>query len=179
MRICRAESTGQAIDQITLYQAANEIEEIADWLYEEAGLWTEQTDAKQYGRRGDTLRRLANRLARLYPPISEFQTGALSVAATAWPNDVPGPALADALIARLCEETGELARAVRKLSGPRLGHPDEEPGTPQQVQDELGDVLFLCARLAGLCGVSLSAAAVGVLAKVQERAALATEERQT
>lgn len=102
--------------------------------------------------------------------LNTFQSFAVALAAQAWPDDRPSPALADSLISLLCEEVGELARATRKLHrGRRLGHQGEAPGTAAEVLDELGDCLFLLARIADLSEVSLEDAAVGVLQKVMRR----------
>jgi NTP pyrophosphatase (non-canonical NTP hydrolase) len=49
--------------------------------------------------------------------------------------------------------------------------PGEAEGTEAEVLDELGDVLFLAARIANLCGVSLEDSAAGVLRKIERRIA--------
>jgi len=107
--------------------------------------------------------------------MDEFQRKTTALAAQAWPDDEPSPELADSLIARLAEETGELARAVRKLWRRRFGHPDEAQGTRDEVLDELGDVLFLTARIATLCSVSLEEAAWRVVGKIERRIAGAAD----
>jgi NTP pyrophosphatase (non-canonical NTP hydrolase) len=99
----------------------------------------------------------------------DFQDRVRTLSAQAWPDYQPGPDLAAYLVALLCEETGELAQAVRKLGERRWGHPDEHPGSADAVLKELGDVLFLAARLADLAGVRLEDAARGVLAKIEAR----------
>lgn len=101
--------------------------------------------------------------------VTRLQHEATRLAAIIWPDDRPGVPLADALIARLCEETGELAQAVRRHGRLRFGHGDEVSGTELDVLEELGDVLFLLARIADLAGVELGDAAVAVVEKIQRR----------
>lgn len=103
------------------------------------------------------------------PDINVFQAAAAALASQAWPDDRPGPEHSNKLIARLTEEMGELARSVRKHGRVRSGHPGEAPGTREAVLDELGDCLFLLARIAELAGVTLGDAGAVVLAKVQGR----------
>ncbi|MBC9783524.1 hypothetical protein H1S01_03230 [Heliobacterium chlorum] len=98
-----------------------------------------------------------------------FQFEAKELAAQIFLNDKPGKILGDQLTARLCEEVGELARAVRRFGCHRIGHPDEKPGTTDEVIDEIGDVLFLTARIAELCDVKLSEAAGKVIIKLEQR----------
>lgn len=101
--------------------------------------------------------------------LYDLERSAASLAPLAWPEDRDNPHLADCLIARLAEETGELAQAVRLLAGPRMGHPEEAGGSIEQVEDELGDCLFVLARLALATGASLEAAAQRVVAKIERR----------
>lgn len=77
--------------------------------------------------------------------------------------------MAARLLSLLLEEAGELAQAVRKTTGPRLGHPGEAGATIEHVEDELGDVLFLLARIALATGVDLERAAARVVAKIERR----------
>ncbi len=68
-------------------------------------------------------------------------------------------------LARLAEEVGELARVLAHREGknPKLG---EDPG---DLEEELGDVLFVLASLANREGVSLEAAFRRVMAKYRAR----------
>lgn len=101
--------------------------------------------------------------------LTDLQQATASLADPAWPEDRDNPHLADCLIARLAEECGELAQAVRLLAGPRLGHPGEAAGSIEYVEDELGDCLFLLARLALATGASLERAAQRVIGKIERR----------
>lgn len=69
-------------------------------------------------------------------------------------------------LARLTEETGELARAMGALFGPKAPKPGEDPGTPAE---ELGDILFVVAVIANQTGVVLADAAEAALAKAERR----------
>lgn len=55
--------------------------------------------------------------------FADLQDRTAHLASRAWPYDATGIDLGDSLIARLAEETGELARAVRRYGGERWGHP--------------------------------------------------------
>lgn len=101
--------------------------------------------------------------------FGEFQSRVLDLSQRAWPEDKPGQALADSLSARLFEEGGELSRAVRQYGRERFGHPGEGKGTAEEVADELGDVLFLVARVANLYNIPLDWAAQKVVDKVSRR----------
>lgn len=101
--------------------------------------------------------------------LADLEESAASLAPKAWPQDRDNPHLTDCLIARLAEETGELAQAVRLLAGPRMGHPGEAAGSIEQVEDELGDVLFVAARIALATGASLERAAQRVVVKIERR----------
>jgi NTP pyrophosphatase (non-canonical NTP hydrolase) len=52
------------------------------------------------------------------------------------------------LMMLLSEELGELVQAIRKSKGKRWGHEDEEVGSAEDISKELGDMLFLMARVA-------------------------------
>lgn len=93
--------------------------------------------------------------------VSEFQTRVAR-----WIEGHGGyfPPLAN--LARLTEETGELARAMETLFGSRVPKPGEDPGTPEE---EIGDMLFVLAVIAGQTGVDLARAAEATLAKVELR----------
>jgi len=103
--------------------------------------------------------------------LSDLERHASSLASQAWPEDANDPALVPRLVALLLEESGELAQAVRLLAGPRMGHPGEVAGTIEHVEDELGDVLFVLARIALATGASLDRAAQRVIGKIERRIA--------
>lgn len=107
--------------------------------------------------------------------LTDLQQATASLADRAWPEDRDNPHLADCLIARLAEETGELAQAVRLLAGPRPGRPGEMAATLAEIEDELGDCLFLLARIANATGASLEVAAQRVIAKIERRIAGAAD----
>jgi NTP pyrophosphatase (non-canonical NTP hydrolase) len=71
----------------------------------------------------------------------------------------------------LTEELGELARALRKLGVKRWGHEDEAIGSKEDVAEELGDLLFLIARVALITGVDLDDAAFAAIGKIERRLA--------
>ena len=101
--------------------------------------------------------------------LNDLQRATASLADRAWPEDRDNPHLADCLIARLAEETGELAQAVRLLAGPRPGRRGEVAATQAEIEDELGDCLFLLARIALATGADLEAAAWRVIGKIERR----------
>lgn len=101
--------------------------------------------------------------------LNDLERAAASLAARAWPEAVGDPALAPRLLSLLLEEAGELAQAVRLLAGPRRGHPGEAAASIEQVEDEIGDVLFLLARIALATGASLETAAWRVIGKIERR----------
>lgn len=103
--------------------------------------------------------------------LEQFKQEVTELAAQAFPHDVRGPQLADSLVARLCEETGEVAGEVRRYWRKRWGHPDEAQASSADVAAEIGDLLFLVARLADLCGVDLDEAQTMVLTKFKRRLA--------
>ncbi len=79
---------------------------------------------------------------------------------------------AEFMMLLLTEEVGELARAIRKTDKQRLGHENEAAGSRQDIVEELGDVLFLLARISLIAGVDLGDAAQAVLEKIARRIAL-------
>lgn len=101
--------------------------------------------------------------------LEQFKEEATRLAAAAFPADEPGPQLADSLIARLCEESGEVAREVRRYWKHRWGHENEERSSSRDVTEEIGDLLFVTVRLAALCGVNLDEAQEAVLVKFRQR----------
>ena len=71
-----------------------------------------------------------------------------------------------AMLARVTEETGELARAVSHRFGgktPKAGEGDEEIG------EELADVLFVLVCFANSLGIDLDEAFAAVMTKYRER----------
>lgn len=98
-----------------------------------------------------------------------LQRRAAELAAAAWPDDQPSPELGDALVAQLAEETCEVAQAVRRFWRKWWGRNGETMATAIDVEEELGDLLFVAARIADLCGVSLGAAAYRAVAKFEDR----------
>lgn len=103
--------------------------------------------------------------------LEQFKREVTDLAKQAFPNDVKGPQLADSLIARLCEETGEVAGEVRRYWRKRWGHGDEARAASADVAAEIGDLLFLVVRIADLCNVDLDEAQAMVLAKFRRRLA--------
>jgi NTP pyrophosphatase (non-canonical NTP hydrolase) len=77
----------------------------------------------------------------------------------------------ESLMMLLTEELGELARALRKLGVKRWGHEDEAIGSKEDVAEELGDLLFLIARVALITGVDLDDAAFAAIGKIERRLA--------
>lgn len=69
-------------------------------------------------------------------------------------------------LARLSEEVGELARELNHRFGPKRKKPSEPAG---DLEEELGDVLFVVICLANGLGVDLQAALERVLAKYEVR----------
>jgi NTP pyrophosphatase (non-canonical NTP hydrolase) len=71
-----------------------------------------------------------------------------------------------AILARLVEEVGELARLLNHEFGEKPKKPGEED---QDLAEELGDVLFVIISLANSQGIDLDAALEGVLNKYRLR----------
>lgn len=69
----------------------------------------------------------------------------------------------------LTEEMGELVHAIRKSRGTRWGHENETPGSTNAITEELGDVLFLMARVSLILDIDLGEAASNVLQKIEQR----------
>lgn len=69
-------------------------------------------------------------------------------------------------LARLSEEVGELARALNGAVGPKSPKPDE---VEADLAEEIGDVLFVLAVLAGQFNIDLRAAAEAALQKAERR----------
>ena len=71
-----------------------------------------------------------------------------------------------AMVARLAEEVGELAREVNHTYGPKPKKPDEPPGS---VAEELGDLLFVLASMANALDIDLAQAFLSAMQKFHER----------
>ena len=99
--------------------------------------------------------------------LAAFQQKVRRLTAT-W-TDPTEPANTEAIVMLLTEEFGELVGAIRKTRGERSGHPGEGGGSTEDVAGELGDVLFLLARLALVSGVEMETAAAIVLEKINRR----------
>lgn len=69
-------------------------------------------------------------------------------------------------LARLTEETGELARTVGALFGPKVPKPGDPVPDPEE---EVGDLFFVLAVLANQLDVDPERAAERALAKAAER----------
>ena len=69
-------------------------------------------------------------------------------------------------LARLTEETGEVARAVNQRYGPKNIKVDESPAA---IQEELSDLLFVLLCLANSMEVDLQAGFEGALEKYRVR----------
>ena len=71
-----------------------------------------------------------------------------------------------AILARLVEEVGELARLLNHEFGEKPKKPGEEA---QDLSDELGDVLFVLVCLANSQGIDLDESLESVLLKYRTR----------
>ena len=69
-------------------------------------------------------------------------------------------------LARIAEEVGELARLINHLYGPKPKKPEE---APQELGEELADILFLLICVANSEGIDLEASLQQVLDKVWKR----------
>jgi NTP pyrophosphatase (non-canonical NTP hydrolase) len=103
--------------------------------------------------------------------LDQYRRNVARLAHDAWPEDITQQPkiMNDQLFARLLEETGELAQVTRKSYGRRIGREEEEHISKASVMDEIGDVLFLLARIADLHDVQLSQAAQRSLDKLEHR----------
>ena len=73
-------------------------------------------------------------------------------------------------LAILTEETGELARLIARLYGEQsFKRPEDAAAAPEQLADEMADVLFVLLCLANQTGVDLTAALTKNLAKKTQR----------
>lgn len=69
-------------------------------------------------------------------------------------------------MARLSEETGELAREVNHYYGEKPKKPDEEDKT---VEEELGDILFVLSCIANSLDIDMSKAFNSTMEKFESR----------
>lgn len=69
-------------------------------------------------------------------------------------------------MARLSEETGELAREVNHYYGEKPKKPDEEDKT---VEEELGDILFVLSCIANSLDIDMSEAFNSTMEKFESR----------
>lgn len=69
-------------------------------------------------------------------------------------------------VARLTEETGEIAREINHLFGPKKRKPTEEMG---DLEEEMGDVIFALACLANSLELDLERGFDKVMDKVASR----------
>ncbi|CAN5552374.1 nucleotide pyrophosphohydrolase [soil metagenome] len=96
-------------------------------------------------------------------PIEDLQAQIQSWADHYWQGTY-WPPLAN--LARLTEETGEVARAVNQIYGPKNVKGSETAAT---LQEELGDLLFVLFCLANSTGVDLQPGFDGALEKYRVR----------
>ncbi|ALC81396.1 MULTISPECIES: nucleotide pyrophosphohydrolase [Bacillus] len=71
-----------------------------------------------------------------------------------------------AMMARITEETGELAREINHRYGEK---PKKKSETEKEIEEEIGDVLFVIICLANSLGISLEEAHGKVMEKFQTR----------
>ena len=70
------------------------------------------------------------------------------------------------ILARLIEETGELAREINHLYGPKKKKSTEEL---KELGDEMGDIIFTLCCLANSKGIDLSESFQRVMEKIYNR----------
>ena len=70
------------------------------------------------------------------------------------------------ILARLIEETGELAREINHLYGPKKKKPTEDT---KELADEMGDIIFTLCCLANSKGIDLNKAFKKVMDKCYNR----------
>ena len=71
-----------------------------------------------------------------------------------------------AMMARLTEETGELAREINHHHGEKQKKASEDP---KSLEEELGDVLFVVISMANALEIDLDQAFQQVMSKFQDR----------
>ena len=96
-------------------------------------------------------------------PLDELQAQIQAWADRYWQGTY-WPPLAN--LARLTEETGEVARAINQIYGPKQVKDSE---TAAELQEELGDLLFVLLCLANSTQTDLQAGFEGALAKYRVR----------
>lgn len=96
-------------------------------------------------------------------PLDDLQTRIQEWADRHWQGQY-WPPLAN--LARLTEEAGEVARAVNQTHGPKKVKHTEAPA---DLQQELGDLLFVLLCLANSTGVDLQAGFDDALEKYRVR----------
>lgn len=97
-------------------------------------------------------------------PAAALQAEIQQLAADYWDGEY-WPPLSN--LARLTEELGEVARAVNQRYGEKRVKSEESPA---DLQEELGDALFVLFVLADSMGIDMQAGFDAALAKVRERA---------
>ena len=70
------------------------------------------------------------------------------------------------ILARLMEESGELAREINHLYGPKKKKPEEQT---KELGDEIGDIIFTLCCLANSKGINLDEAFKRVMDKHYDR----------
>ena len=70
------------------------------------------------------------------------------------------------LLARIVEETGELAREINHLYGPKKKKPEEDT---KELADEIGDIIFNLCCLANSKNIDLDKAFQKVMDKYNNR----------
>jgi NTP pyrophosphatase (non-canonical NTP hydrolase) len=100
--------------------------------------------------------------------VPEKPVAALQAEIQAWANrywaGAYWPPLAN--LARLMEESGEVARAINQGYGPKRIKPDE---IPAGLEEEMGDLLFVLLCLANSTGADLQAGFEDALEKYRAR----------
>jgi len=93
--------------------------------------------------------------------FNEYQTNAVKTAIYGTGLKVLYPMLG------LCGETGEVAEKIKKVYRDKGGEFSVE--TVNEIQKELGDVLWYIANIANDLGISLEDVAAGNIAKLESR----------
>jgi len=70
------------------------------------------------------------------------------------------------ILARLLEETGELAREINHLYGPKKKKDSEDK---RELEDEIGDIIFTLCCLANSKGINLDNALKRIIDKCHNR----------
>jgi NTP pyrophosphatase (non-canonical NTP hydrolase) len=96
-------------------------------------------------------------------PVTSLQADIQSWADRYWAGEY-WPPLAN--LARLTEEAGEVARAINQHHGPKRVKPEESPA---EIQEELGDLLFVLLCLANSVNADLQSGFEHALEKYRVR----------